>query len=196
MDPDPRSAADGKLSVRLLLPAAALLLGAAPAAAQLRQQTFTCTAEASGAGLTARTQRLLDRRGELRSGTTTVEVPLAGASGSLLATWQVRNGLPEVARGTYLFRLPPTPGAVWQLSALGKPLRARDGALALGGKQFSDLLASGAPVQLLLVARDGRERGRATLDRSAFAAAVDLARQADARALAGASDYRSCPSGG
>lgn len=177
-----------------LLAATALLVVAIPAAAQ-RAESFTCTADAGGSGLTARTQRLLDRRGDLRGGTTSVELPLTGAAASLQATWQVRDGLPEVARGLYRFQVPVAPAGTWQLAALGKPIRARNGNLALTGKQFSALLASGAPIQLILAGRDGREQNRAALDRSAFAAAVDLARQADARALARAFDYRSCPRG-
>jgi hypothetical protein len=176
--------------------ALALLLGAvAPASAQSSRGTFTCTAEASGAGLQARTQRLLDGRGDLRSGTTTIELPLTGAAGTLRASWQVRQGLPEVARGTYLFRLPPTAGSTWQLAGTRKPVRARDGVLTVDGELFSALLAGGAPIELVLAGRDGRARARATLDRTAFAAALDLVRQADARALARAYDYRSCPRG-
>lgn len=180
--------------MRLLLPAFALSLVAVPAQAQQRQ-TFVCTAEARGAVGTARTERLLDRRGELRSGTTIIDLPLAGAGGTLQATWQVRNGLPEVERGTYLFRLPASSEGIWQVAVLGKPIRARGGAIALNGKQMGALLSSGAPVQMTVAARDGRERARATLERSAFDAAVDLARQADARSLAGAYDYRSCRRG-
>ena len=48
MDPDSRSAADGELPVRALI-ALALLLGAAPAAAQSQRIAFICTAGASGA---------------------------------------------------------------------------------------------------------------------------------------------------
>jgi hypothetical protein len=181
--------------VRLLL-AIALLVSAAPAAAQLRAESFTCTADAGGSGLTARTQRLLDRRGDLRSGTTIVQLPLTGAAATLQATWQVRDGLPEVARGIYLFRVPAAPAGTWQLAALGKPIRAKDGSLALSGKQFSALLAGGAPIRLILAGRDGREQGRAVLDRSTFDAAIDLARQSDARGLAMAANFRSlCPRG-
>lgn len=169
----------------------ALALLAAPAAAQSPRGSFTCVAEASGGGITAQTQRQLDGRGTLRSGLTTITLPLTGASGSLLASWEVRQGLPQVARGKYVFRLPPAADGMWQLGGVAKPVRARDGLLEVKGEQFRDLLATGAPIQLVLVARNGQERGRATLDRAAFDAAVDLARQADARALAKASDYRS-----
>ncbi|GAA3997679.1 hypothetical protein [Sphingomonas humi] len=179
-----------------LLAAFALLATAVPVAAQSRQQaTFTCVADASGAGLTAQTRRLLDGRGDLRQGSlTTITLPLTGAGGSLEASWEVRFGLPKVERGTYLFRLPPPLLATWQLAGAPKPVRAKDGVLTLSGKQFSAMLAGGAPIALVLVGRNGQERARATLDRQAFDVALDLVRQADARALAKASSYRStCP---
>lgn len=178
----------------------ALILGAGPVAAQAqapsKRATFTCTTDASGAGLTARTERQFDRRGELRSGTTTVVLPLSGAAGTLEARWEVSRGLPEVAQGKYVFRLAAPADAAWQLTGLAKPIRARDGALAVGGEQFRALLTGGAPIRLVLAGRDGRERASASLDQAAFDAALDLARQADARALAGASAWRSCPQGG
>ncbi|UUR07443.1 hypothetical protein [Sphingomonas glaciei] len=180
--------------MRLLLPLA-LLLTAGPAAAQSKRETFSCTAEASDAGLTAQTRRQLDRGGDLRGGATTVSLPLTGTSGTLLATWEVRQGLPEVARGKYVFRLPPASDATWRLAGTRKPVRAKDGALTVGGEEFTALLAGGAPIRLVLADRKGQERGRATLDRAAFDAALDLARQADARGLSKAYDYRSCPRG-
>ena len=117
------------------------------------------------------------------------------AGHSYLATWEVRQGLPEVARGKYAFRLPAAADAIWQLAGTRKLVRAKDGALTVGGEEFSALLSGGAPIRLILTARNGQERGRATLDRAAFDAALDLARQADARGLAKAYDYRSCPRG-
>jgi hypothetical protein len=175
-----------------LIAALALLACAAPAMGQSQRIAFICTAEASGAGLIAKTQRQLDRRGDLRSGLTTISVPLAGSPAMLEASWEVVRGLPEVARGKYLFRLPPSPDATWQLAGSAKPVRAKDGLLTLGGEQLRAFRGSGTPLRLILAGRDGRERARATLDRAAFDAALDLARQADARALATASNYRSC----
>jgi hypothetical protein len=180
---------------RFLAPAFILLSTASLAPAKPRADGFTCTAEASGAGLRAQTQRLLDRRGDLRSGVTTIDLPLTGGTGTLQASWQVRAGLPEVARGRFLFRLPAMPEGSWQLAGAGKPVRARDGVLTLSGDQFSALLAGGAPIQLIQTGRDRRESGRLTLDPDIFAVAVDLARQADARGLAKAYDYRSCTPG-
>lgn len=182
-------------AARALALAAILAAASGPASAQRRSGSFTCSAEASGGGLQAVTQRLLDGRGNLRSGTTSVSLPLTGTTGTLLASWEVRQGLPEVARGKYVFRLPAAPDASWQLAGTRKPARAKDGALSVDGEQFSALLAGGAPIRLILADRKGQERGRATLDRTAFAAALDLARQADARGLSKAYDYRSCPRG-
>lgn len=183
--------------MRALFFVAALFLADLGAAeAQPRSAKFTCTAEASGGGLQARTQRLLDRRGDLRDGTTTVELPLAGGAGSLRASWRVQDGLPQVARGRYLFRLPAVANAEWQLASQGKPVRAPDGLLALSGEQFRAALASGTPLQLTLRTRDRQEQGSRTIDAAGFAVALDLARQADARALAKAADYRAaCTSG-
>ncbi|NJC05016.1 hypothetical protein GGQ97_000809 [Sphingomonas kaistensis] len=176
--------------------ALALLLGAtAPAAAQSKRETFACSAEATGGGLRAVTQRLLDGRGTLRSGTTSITLPLAGTDGSLIATFDVRQGLPEVARGKYAFRLPAAADAGWQLAGARKPIRSRDNVLAVDGEQFAALLAGGAPIKLVLTSRKGQERARATLDRATFDTALDLVRQADARALSRAYDYRSCPRG-
>jgi hypothetical protein len=181
--------------VRALL-ALTLLLGAGPAAAQSGRVAFTCTTEASGAGLTARTERNLDRRGQLRGGVTIVTLPLTGSTGTLQASWDVVRGLPEVARGRYVFRLPAASNATWQLAGAAKPVRAKDGLLTVSGEQFSALLGRGAPIRLVLAGRDGRERAAATLDRAAFDAALDLARQADARGLATSSDTRSCQRSG
>ncbi len=89
--------------------------------------------------------------------------------------------------------LPPAAGDAtrrWQLVGAAKPIRAKDGLLAVNGEQFRALLAGGAPIQLVLATRNGQERGRATLDRAAFDTALDLARQADARALSKSSDLR------
>lgn len=191
MDPASRSAADGQLSVIRPLVLTALFLGAAlPASAQPRRGTFTCTAEASGGGLEARTRRLLDLRGELRGGETKVDIPLPDGAGLLRASWDVENGLPQVALGRYQFELAPAADAEWQLARPGKPLRAKAGILALSGKDFSALLSGGTPIELILAGRDGQERARRTLDTAAFAAALDLARQADARALAQSADPR------
>lgn len=175
--------------MRALL-ALALLLATAPASAQSSRDAFSCSAEAAAGGLQAVTSRELDRRGALRKGTTSVRLPLTGVTGSLDAEWDVRQGLPAVALGNYSFQLPPAADATWQLVGLSKPIRAKAGVLAINGKQLRPLLVSGASVQLALVTRLGEVRGRATLDRTIFDSAVDLARQADARALAKASDYR------
>ncbi|WP_338501830.1 hypothetical protein V6R86_02615 [Sphingomonas kaistensis] len=172
--------------------ALALLIAAAPAVAQSQRVAFVCTAEASSAGLTARTERQFDRRGDLRAGATTIRLPLTGADGTLDASWEVTRGLPQVARGKYVFRLPAPADASWQIAGLTKPIRSKDGVLMLGGEQFRSLLFSGASIQLILAGRDGRERARASLDRAAFDAALDLARQSDARGLAQASNFRSC----
>ena len=194
MDSAPRSAVDGQLSVRLLS-AILLLTVAAPASAQPGRPIFTCVADASGAGLTAETRRLLDNRGDLRPASiTTITLPLRGSAGSLQASWEVRFGLPTVDRGEYLFRLPAQSNAVWQLAGTVKPVRAKDGMLTLNGKQFAALRATGAPIDLVLLGRDGVTRARSILDREAFDTALDLARQADARALAKAAAYRTlCP---
>ena len=190
MDPHSRSPADRELPVRALV-ALAVLACAAPTAAQ-SGRVFTCTTEASGAGLIAKTQRHLDRRGDLRGGSTTVTLPLTGNPGTLEASWDVVRGLPEVARGRYVFRLSPASDGTWQLAGTAKPVRAKDGLLTVNGEQFSALLGRGAPIRLVFAGRDGRERAAATLDRAAFDAALDLARQADARGLATSSDVRSC----
>lgn len=181
--------------MRLLLTLALLLGATTPAAAQSGRATFTCVASASGAGLTAQTRRVLDGRGDLRSGTTTVTLPLTGTTGTLLASWEVRQGLPEVARGKYAFRLPAGADGSWQLAGARKPARIKNGLLTLHGEQFSALLSGGTPIALVLTGRDGRTRSRAILDRTAFEAALDLARQADARALGAAYDFRSCQRG-
>lgn len=191
MDPASGSPADGQLSVIRHLLLAAILLGIAmPSGAQQRRGSFTCTAEASGGGLQARTQRLLDRRGELRSGETSIDIPLAGGAGTLRASWDVQNGLPQVARGRYLFQLAPAADGEWQLARSGKPARAKAGVLAVSGKEFSDLLSARSPILFVLAGRDGQERERRTVDPAAFATALDLARQSDARALAQSADLR------
>jgi len=172
--------------------AAAILATALPVAAQRRSGGYVCLSEASADGLQAVTQRLLDGRGNLRSGTTTISLPLSGAAGTLEASWDVVRGLPQVARGKYVFRLPAPADASWQIAGLAKPIRSKNGVLTLGGEQFRSLLSSDASIQLVLAGRDGRARARASLDRAAFDTALDLARQSDARALAQAANYRSC----
>lgn len=160
-----------------------------------------CSAETAEGPARAVSHRGLSYQGELQTGRTQFDLTLAGtAPARLLAEWQVDRGLPEMAEGRYRFRMtrevvPAEPGQL-QLVGGGVILRGRDwspgvGELAVSGRELAALLGSGAAIRLRTVARDGRELGSVPLGRSSFDLALQLARQADAGALAKAADYRS-----
>lgn len=164
-----------------------------------RRLGWFCSAEANSGPVRASSHRLVNFQGDPREGRTEFDLTLPGDQPArLLASWD-RSDLPEVAEGRYRFRMsrnvvPAEPGQL-QL-VVGNQLVGRSdfspglAEVSVSGRDIGPQLLAGAAVGLRLVARDGRALGSVAVDRASFDLAVQLARQANAAALAKASDFR------
>nr|WP_314442062.1 hypothetical protein [uncultured Sphingomonas sp.] len=164
-----------------------------------RSLGWFCSAEASSGAARASAHRLLTFQGEARNGRTEFDLTIAGTpSARVFAEWD-RSDLPQLADARYRFRMAratvPAEPAQLQL-VVGNAVAARSqfspGLAEVGanGRDIGPQLLAGAAVGLRLVTRDGRALGSVGLDRASFDLAVQLARQANASALAKASDFR------
>lgn len=165
-----------------------------------RRLGYFCSAEAEDGSARARSHRLLTFQGEPRNGRTEFDLTLAGEPAvRVLAEWR-DSALPQVAEARYRFRLarPASPAEPAQLQlVVGDTVLARSNwspglaEVAVNGRDIGPQLLAGASVGLRLVTRDGRSLASLGLDRTRLDRAVELARQANASALAKASEYRS-----
>lgn len=186
--------------MRALL-ALALLLAAAPAGAQSKRDIYGCSAEVRSGSVRAISVREINPRGQLRKTRTSVEASLPGSPAvTMVAEWDTPN-LPEIARGRYSFtvgRIDPTTEPSQLQLVVGGRVIAKSGwatgrlqpILEARGRDLGAAWFAGTPVQIRLMARDGRTLGTSPIGREAVDRAMDLARQANASVLAKATDYR------
>jgi hypothetical protein len=161
-----------------------------------------CQADLSANGLQASSLRSLDARGQLRSGNTDWALrPTASELMEIRVSWPLARSVLERERASVRFRMSRevVQGEQRQLQLIGPGSTLVAGGswsggtlheLAISGAQLETVLQRSAPLSLRLVNRAGAVRAESAVAPALFSRGLELARQADGRALARSTDFQ------